>query len=48
LPKIRHRGPEMNWRNHIVTLREDEVPEEGKVVLKFLFPEVEEEAEKDK
>jgi hypothetical protein len=38
----------MRWRNHIVTLREEEVPEEGRVVVEVLFPEEEEEAEEEK
>jgi hypothetical protein len=32
-------------RNHIVTLREEEVPEEGRVVVETLFLEEEEEVE---
>ena len=38
IPKVRH-------RNHIVTLREEEVPEEYRVVVETLFLEEEEEVE---
>jgi hypothetical protein len=38
----------MRRRNHIVTLREEEVPEEGRVVAEVLFLEEEEEVEEDK
>jgi hypothetical protein len=38
----------MRQRNHIVTLREEEVPKEGRVVVKVLFPEEEEEVEEEK
>jgi hypothetical protein len=38
----------MKWRKHIVTLREEEVPEEGRVVVQTLFPKEEEEAEEEK
>jgi hypothetical protein len=34
--------------NHIVTMREKEVPEEDRVVVETLFPEEEEEAEEEK
>jgi hypothetical protein len=42
---IRHRIPKVRWRNHIVTLRGEEVLEEGKVVVETLFLEEEEEVE---
>jgi hypothetical protein len=38
----RHISPKVKWRNHIVTLREEEVPEEDKVVVETLFLEEEE------
>jgi hypothetical protein len=38
----------MRQRSHIVTLREEEVPEKGRVVVEALFPEEEEEAEEEK
>jgi hypothetical protein len=38
----------MRWRNHIVTLREEEVPKEDRVVKEVLFPGVEEKAEEEK
>jgi hypothetical protein len=37
----------MRQRNHIVTLREEEVHEEGRVVEKVIFPEDKEEAEEE-
>jgi hypothetical protein len=38
----------MRQRNHIVTLREEEVLTEGRVGVEVIFPKVEEEAEEDK
>jgi hypothetical protein len=40
--KRKHRSPRIRWRNHIVTLREEEFPEEDTVVVEVLFPEEEE------
>ena len=48
MPKIKNRSLKMRWRSHIITLREEEVPEEGRVVVEALFLEEEEEAEEDK
>ena len=42
---IRHRKPRMKLRNHIVTLKEEEVPEEDRLVGEILFLEEEEEVE---
>jgi hypothetical protein len=44
----KHKIPKVRQRNHIVTLREEEVPEEGRVVVETLFPEEEEEVEEEK
>jgi hypothetical protein len=41
----RHRSPKVRQRNHIVTLREEKVPEEDRVVVETLFLEEEEEVE---
>jgi hypothetical protein len=41
----RHRSPKARWINHIVTLREEEVPEEGRVVVETLCLEEGEEVE---
>jgi hypothetical protein len=41
----RHKSPKVRQKNHIVTLREEEVPDEGRVVVEFLFLEEEEEVE---
>jgi hypothetical protein len=40
--------PKDEARSHIVTLREEEVPEEGRVVVEVIFPQEEEEAKEDK
>jgi hypothetical protein len=42
----RQRSQKARQINHIVTLREEEVPEEGRVVVETLFPEEEAEEEK--
>jgi hypothetical protein len=44
----RHRSPNARQRNHIVTLREDEVLKDDKVVVDTLFLEEEEEVEEAK
>jgi hypothetical protein len=44
----RHISPKVRLRNHVVTLREEEVPEEARVVVETLFLEEEEEVEEDK
>jgi hypothetical protein len=41
-------NPRMRQRNHIVTLREEEVPKEDRVVVEVIFPKEEEEAEEEK
>jgi hypothetical protein len=43
----RHTNPKMRLRNHIVTRKEEEFPEEDKMVEE-VFPEEEEEAEEEK
>ena len=45
---IRYRSPKLRQRNHIVTLREEEFPEEGRVVVETLFLEEEEEAKEER
>jgi hypothetical protein len=42
---IRHRKPRMILRNHMVTLKEEEVPEEDRLVGEILFLKEEEEVE---
>jgi hypothetical protein len=44
----RYKIPKVRQRNHIITLREDEFPKEGRVVAETLFPEEEEEVEEEK
>jgi hypothetical protein len=41
----RHKSPKVRWRNHVVTLKEEEVPEEDRVLVETLFLEEEEEVE---
>jgi hypothetical protein len=48
LPRIKYRSPKTNKRSHIVTLREEEVPKDDRVVVETLFPEEEEEVEEEK
>jgi len=38
----------MRQRNHIITLKEEEFPEEGRVVVEVIFPEEVEEVKEDK
>jgi hypothetical protein len=44
----RHIIPKVRLRNHIVTLREEEVPEGDKGVVEIIFLEEEEEVEEEK
>jgi hypothetical protein len=44
----RHRSPKVRLRNHIVTLKEEEVPEGDRLVVETLFLEEDEEVEEDK
>jgi hypothetical protein len=44
----RHRSLKVRWKNHMVTLREEEVPKEGRVVVETLFLEEEEGEEEEK
>jgi len=39
----RNKNPKVRWRNYTVTLKEEEVPEEERVVLETLFLKEEEE-----
>jgi hypothetical protein len=45
---IRHIIPMVRQRNHIVTLKEEEFPEEDKVVVENIFLEEDEEAEEER
>jgi hypothetical protein len=44
----RHRIPKVRWRNHIVTMREEEVLEEDRVGVETLFLEEEEDVEEER
>jgi hypothetical protein len=45
---IRHKSPRVRLKNHIVTQKEEEVPEGDRVVEEIIFLEEEEEAEEEK
>jgi hypothetical protein len=45
---IRHKSPRLRLKNHIVTQKEEEVPEGDNMVEEILFLEEEEEAEEEK
>jgi hypothetical protein len=44
----RHRSPRLRMKNHIITRKEEEVPEGDRVVEENLFLEEEEEVEEEK
>jgi hypothetical protein len=44
----RHRSPKVRLRNHIVTLKEEEILEGDRVVVETLFLEEKEEVEEEK
>jgi hypothetical protein len=48
LPMTRHKIPKVRQRNHIVTLREEEVPNEDRVVVETLFLEKEEDIQEER
>jgi hypothetical protein len=44
----RHRIPKVRLRNHIVTLKEEEVLEGDRMLVETIFPKEEEEAEEER